>query len=205
MTRKILLSAAAAAMALAMAGCSNSSNAVNPAPPPTNPTTPTTALGTPVTPIQHVVVIFGENISYDHYFGTYPKIAYAAANPGNSAEIDQTNFPATATAPANNNLLAPLNPSTWTAIPSPTLLTANPNSATGSGAAYNGVNAVNPFLFWNNQAGTADQNHSAKPEQIAYDNGLMDQFPGSTGTASTVPAPVSSDVPADLGKTQVMG
>ncbi len=26
----------------------------------------------PTTPIQHVVVIFGENISFDHYFGTYP-------------------------------------------------------------------------------------------------------------------------------------
>src|SRR3954463_4934359 len=24
------------------------------------------------TPIKHVVVIFGENISFDHYFGTYP-------------------------------------------------------------------------------------------------------------------------------------
>ncbi|MEU3986013.1 alkaline phosphatase family protein [Streptomyces sp. NPDC026672] len=27
------------------------------------------------TPIQHVVVIFDENISFDHYFGTYPKAA----------------------------------------------------------------------------------------------------------------------------------
>ena len=24
------------------------------------------------TPIKHIVVIFGENISFDHYFGTYP-------------------------------------------------------------------------------------------------------------------------------------
>ena len=204
MTRKILLSAAAAAMALAMAGCSSSSNAVNPAPP-TSPTTPTAAPGTPVTPIQHVVVIFGENISYDHYFATYPKIAYAAANPANSAEIDQTNFSATATAPANNNLVAPLNTLTWAPLASPTLLTANPNSAAGSGGAYNGANAVNPFLFWNNQSGTADMNHSAKPEQIAYDNGAMDQFPGSTGNTSSVPSPVSSDSPADLGKAQVMG
>jgi phospholipase C len=98
MTHKMLLSAAAAAMALAMAGCSSSSNPGAPTPTPT-PTNPTTALGTPVTPIQHVIVIFGENISYDHYYGTYPKIAYAGANPANSAEIDQTNFPATATAP----------------------------------------------------------------------------------------------------------
>jgi phospholipase C len=27
----------------------------------------------PATPIQHVVVIFDENISFDHYFGTYPR------------------------------------------------------------------------------------------------------------------------------------
>ena len=26
----------------------------------------------PNTPIKHVVVIFGENQSFDHYFGTYP-------------------------------------------------------------------------------------------------------------------------------------
>ncbi len=31
------------------------------------------------TPIKHVVVIFDENISYDHYFGTYP---YAANTDG---------------------------------------------------------------------------------------------------------------------------
>src|SRR5947209_8532888 len=36
--------------------------------------------GTPATstPIQHVVVIFQENVSFDHYFATYPN----AANPG---------------------------------------------------------------------------------------------------------------------------
>ena len=25
------------------------------------------------TPIKHLVVIFDENVSFDHYFGTYPK------------------------------------------------------------------------------------------------------------------------------------
>jgi phospholipase C len=33
------------------------------------------ARGDTVTPIQHLVVIFGENISFDHYFGTYPNAA----------------------------------------------------------------------------------------------------------------------------------
>ena len=27
------------------------------------------------TPIQHVVVLYQENISFDHYFGTYPNVA----------------------------------------------------------------------------------------------------------------------------------
>jgi phospholipase C len=34
------------------------------------------------TPIEHVVVIFQENVSFDHYFGTYP----VAANTGAAGE-----------------------------------------------------------------------------------------------------------------------
>ncbi|GAA3096068.1 alkaline phosphatase family protein [Pseudonocardia yunnanensis] len=33
------------------------------------------------TPIKHVVVIFGENISFDHYFGTYPNATNADGTP----------------------------------------------------------------------------------------------------------------------------
>src|ERR1700760_3848181 len=36
---------------------------------------------TTTTPIKHVVVIFGENISYDHYFGTYPNASNASGRP----------------------------------------------------------------------------------------------------------------------------
>ena len=35
----------------------------------------------PVTPIEHVVVIFQENVSFDHYFGTYPMSANPAGEP----------------------------------------------------------------------------------------------------------------------------
>jgi phospholipase C len=208
MIRKLLLPAAAAALALVTAGCSNSGVATTGGtPPPTVTPGPTVSgLGSPKTPIQHLVVIFGENISYDHYYATYPKIGYNAADPADSSESDQSNFPANATAPANNNLVAPLNTSTWAAIATPTLLTANPNGPTGSGAAFNGANAAAPFLFWPSQAATADQNHSPKPEQIAYDNGNMDQFPGSTGSTAAVPlAGSTGDIAADLGKGQVMG
>ncbi|MFD2416987.1 phospholipase C [Amycolatopsis pigmentata] len=38
------------------------------------------------TPIKHVVVIFGENISFDHYFGTYPKAANTDGTPFTAAK-----------------------------------------------------------------------------------------------------------------------
>jgi phospholipase C len=49
------------------------------------------------TPIKHVIVIFGENISFDHYFGTYPH----ATNPQGEPQ-----FHAKAHTPRVNNLLA---------------------------------------------------------------------------------------------------
>jgi phospholipase C len=59
------------------------------------------------TPIKHLVVIFPENISFDHYFGTYPN---AANPPGEPA------FHAAPGTPTVNGL-------------TPALLTNNPNSA----------------------------------------------------------------------------
>ncbi len=59
------------------------------------------------TPIKHVVVIFDENISFDHYFGTYPN----ATNPPG-----QPRFTPKDGTPSVNGL-------------DPTLLTNNPNSA----------------------------------------------------------------------------
>ena len=46
------------------------------------------------TPIQHVVVIFDENVSFDHYFGTYP----------NAANTDGTTFQAKSNTPTVNGL-----------------------------------------------------------------------------------------------------
>lgn len=40
------------------------------------------------TPIKHVVVIFQENVSFDHYFATYPVAAIPMANRGSTrAEV----------------------------------------------------------------------------------------------------------------------
>ena len=43
--------------------------------------TTTAALPNPTTPIEHVVVLFPENISFDHYFGTYPVAANGTGEP----------------------------------------------------------------------------------------------------------------------------
>ncbi|GAA0226060.1 alkaline phosphatase family protein [Actinomadura nitritigenes] len=42
--------------------------------------------GTSRSPIKHVVVIYGENISFDHYFGTYPKAANTDGTPFHAAK-----------------------------------------------------------------------------------------------------------------------
>jgi len=126
------------------------------------------------TKIKHVVVIFGENVSYDHYFGTYPN----AANPAG-----ETPFPST-TAPANNNLRAPLDPTAaFAPVAGVDLLGMNPNLN-----AANGTGATNPFRLAAAQAWTNSQGHNYMPEQQAYDNGLMDLFPKFTGAAGPPPS-----------------
>src|SRR6201996_1581037 len=49
------------------------------------------------TPIKHVIVIFGENVSFDHYFGTYPHATNPRGEPA---------FHALPDTPKANNLLA---------------------------------------------------------------------------------------------------
>src|ERR1700694_2676256 len=51
------------------------------------------------TPIKHVVVIFQENVSFDHYFGTYPKAMNLSG---------ETPFTASQHTPKVNNLVNPL-------------------------------------------------------------------------------------------------
>ena len=53
-----------------------------------------------------------------------------------------------------------------------TLLTDNPNPQSGNGAG-----ATNPFRLDRTQAATNDQDHDYTPEQLAFDDGLMDLFP----------------------------
>jgi hypothetical protein len=72
------------------------------------------------TPIQHLVVIFQENVSFDHYFGTYPK---AQNNPG------ETKFVAKPNTPVVNNLATPLDVNhNFAPLAGIDLLNNNPNA-----------------------------------------------------------------------------
>jgi phospholipase C len=112
----------------------------------------------PATPIQHLVVIFQENISFDHYFGTYP----VATNPPGEPK-----FKAAANTPYVNGLTSGL-------------LTNNPNLNPANGAS-----ASNPFRLDRSQAVTGDQDHGYTDEQAAFDSGLMDLFPVHGGFGSS--------------------
>src|SRR6201997_1880214 len=114
------------------------------------------------TPVKHLVVIFQENISFDHYFGTYP---YATNPPGEPA------FHAKAGTPSVNGY-------------TDGLLFKNPNFLNSAG---NGAGAANPFRLDRSQAATKDQGHDYTPEQQAFHGGLMDSFPAYTGAAGAGP------------------
>jgi phospholipase C len=138
------------------------------------------------TPIKHLVVIFQENVSFDHYFGTYPK---AANLPGETA------FHAASGTPTSiNNLVTPLDTTNqFKPLTGVDLLNNNPNNNPNAPVApnnskTNGSGASNPFRLSPSQALTADQGHNEGPEESAYNNGHMDGFPAWVGTAGPPPA-----------------
>jgi phospholipase C len=141
------------------------------------------------TKIKHVVVVFGENISFDHYYGTYPS---AQNNAG-----DAPFYAATGT-PKANNLTTPLDAKNgFAALTGVDLVNANPNSTN----AANDAGAANPFRLAQNEALTADMGHGYTQEQSASDNGAMDLFPEFTGTAGPPPALLDSGVAPAAGTT----
>ena len=83
------------------------------------------------TPIQHLVVIFDENNSFDHYFATYP---HAQPNLDGSVYFGKPKEDT----PLVNGL-------------SPTLLTNNPNLLTGGS---------NPFRLDRSQAATCNNSNN---------------------------------------------
>jgi phospholipase C len=114
------------------------------------------------TPIRHLVVILQENISFDHYFGTYP----------NAANTDGQTFVARPGTPAIDGLP----PATSSSLPprlrhSDNLLTTNPNTAL-------------PQRFDSSMLLTCDENHAYSDEQQAFNGDKLDHFVQSLGTGS---------------------
>ncbi|WOP18750.1 alkaline phosphatase family protein [Raineyella sp. LH-20] len=118
------------------------------------------------TPIKHVVVIFQENVSFDHYFATYPYAANTAGEQQQGTGVTAPAFQARPGTPKtidtlqNAGLLAPSNP-----------------------------NSVQPFRLTPGQQITCDQDHTYTNEQRAYDGGLMDKAVETTSkdTCATPP------------------
>ena len=116
--------------------------------------------GPPAKPIEHLVIVFQENISFDHYFGTYPNAANLKG---------ETPFHAKPGTPTVNGY-------------TDGLLHHNPNLNPANGAG-----ATNPFRLSPAQAVTTDQDHDYLAEQQAFDHGLLDLFPLYVGTPGPPP------------------
>jgi phospholipase C len=114
---------------------------------------PATAGDNTATPITHVVVIFQENVSFDHYFATYPNAANTPGETQQGSGAPTAAFTASEDTPkdintlANAGLLAPNNP-----------------------------NSIQPARLSPMQAVTCDQDHGYNAEQKAFNGGLMDKF-----------------------------
>ena len=123
------------------------------------------------TPIKHVVVIFQENVSFDHYFGTYPHASNSDGQP----------FKAAKTTPAVGGLL----PATSESLPpslrhASNLLFSNPNSAQPQRLDSS------PTGLAGDAGGqlTCDQDHNYSDEQQSFDSASMDRFVQSVGTGT---------------------
>ena len=138
--------------------------AADPPPPPPGPRT--------ATPIQHLVVIFQENVSFDHYFGTYP---VAANPPGEPA------FHARPGTPTVNGLSGPL-------------LSDNPNSANPSRLGRDVALTCDQGHGYTQEQQAADNglmdkfvqytdNENCSPPDKSAPNLVMDYYDGNTVTA----------------------
>lgn len=179
--RTILPSAIAVAALLTIAACGSSHNNTTTSTPPV--VSAQDALAT-ATPIKHLVVIFGENVSFDHYFATYPTAKNLTGEPAFTAATGtQTDIATLAAA----GLTGAANPNAQAT--SPNIVAATVNGQTTApptlGAALTTTTAQ-PFRLDRSQANTKSQNHSYGPEQLADDNLKMDAFPLFTSASSII-------------------
>jgi phospholipase C len=189
-----LVLAVVAAVVVAAAGLGSSSNLTTASASNVNNSADTT------TPIKHVVVIFDENETFDHYFGTYPYAANSdgttfcpaagtAGLPGSSqtvnTELDAGLVPASTLGAA----VTAGNCSTYQgALPNPE---AGPTPPVANTAAPN-PNEYQPQRIPDTAAVTCDNNHSYTPEEEAEDGGKMDDFVQFTSANCTIPGVTGS-------------
>jgi phospholipase C len=124
------------------------------------------------TPIKHVVVIFGENVSFDHYFGTYP----------NAANTDGTPFTAARHTPDVNGLdhkLLTNNPNAFDPkrLSSSQALTCDQNH--GYGAEQQAVNGGKMDQFVEK---TETDKCTGQPVLFGEPGLVMDHYDGNTVT-----------------------
>ncbi len=173
MRHKRIAGALLAALAVSGGGVLAAQSATAGAAGPAAVTAKKTKAGEPTTttPIKHVVIIFQENVSFDHYFGTYPHAANSDGQP----------FKAAKGTPAVDGLLPATDPS----IP--------PSLQHSTNLLYSNPNAANPLRLDSSATGlpgnaggqlTCDQDHNYSDEQQSFDGGAMDRFVQSVGTAS---------------------
>ncbi|WP_217631225.1 phospholipase C [Modestobacter sp. DSM 44400] len=112
------------------------------------------------TPIEHLVVIYQENVSFDHYFGTYPR----------AANTDGTLFQAAPDTPTVNGLLG-------------TLLTANPNKTQPQRLAHDEALTCDQDHDYTAEQRAAD--HGAMDRFVEYTNRESDGQPLTRGECVT--------------------
>jgi phospholipase C len=139
-----------------------------------------TPVASTTTPIKHVVVIFQENISFDHYFGTYPN---AKNLPG------ETPFTARAGTPSVNGLTGAYAAPNNTSLAATRSTTVQPMRIGPNDPVVNGSTIPDAL-----KTTTCSVNHSYRPEQLAYHGGQNDLFVLNTGSSSAGCAPDKSTV-----------
>ena len=152
------------------------------------------------TPIKHVVIIYDENQSFDHLFGTYP---YAENRDGTGfCPAPETAGLPSSSASVNTELAAGLMPSSTLGSPvsagnCSTYQGVTPNPEAGPTPPVANTTAPNPNEYQpqripDTAAVTCDNNHSYTPEEEAVDGGKMDKFVQFTSANCTIPGATGS-------------
>jgi phospholipase C len=167
--KKKFVAVAGAAVAVGAAAIGISVSSASPSSP---------ALPQANTPIKHVVVLFDENISFDHYFGTYP----FATNPPNEPAFNAA--PATPNVNGLSNALLTANPNVNepTRLDRTQAITCDQNHAYSPEQASFDSGLMDKFVQDVTGSGCKQ---STFPDQSDYGpNGIvMDYYDGNTVTA----------------------